>query len=282
MWKKILFKIAKHWIAGETYQEAIQRARHSNALKIASIINLVGEHVTDRKIIDLTTDEYIHILTEISTINHLQCCISVKPTQLGLAISKTPFRDQLAKILQTAKSFQNFVWIDMENSTFKKDVIETYLEVRQDFDNVGIAIQAYLKKSYEDVNRLLDNGGIIRLVKGAYRESPEIAYKHRHQINDNYTTLMKRLFEHGGTFAIATHDEKLIEEAIQLSRVYKSKFEFEMLMGIRNKKKIELITSGYRVSEYIPYGTQWWDYSKRRIREHKRNILLLARSLASN
>jgi len=253
----------------------------SSTLNIASIINLLGEDVTDQRTIDLNADEYIHILTEINSIKRLQCCISIKPTQLGLTIDKTLFRERLTRVLQVAKSFNNFVWIDMESSTQKEETIEAYLSSRKEFDNVGIAVQAYLKKSQEDAHRLLDGKAIIRLVKGAYHETPELVYTHREQISQNFRTLMEMLFRSGNMFALGTHDEKLIEDAIKLNEASDAKFEFEMLMGIRDKKKIELISRGYRVSEYIPYGTEWWAYSKRRILEHKSNILLLARSLVS-
>lgn len=280
MLNKVLFQIAKHWIAGETYKDAIRRATGSSSLNIASIINLLGEDTTDRDKISSTTKEYIQILSELKA-TQLQCCISIKPTQLGLSISKDLFKEELTKILQAAKSANNFVWIDMESSAQKDDTIEAYLSSRRDFDNVGLAVQAYLKQSHGDVQRLLDGNSIIRLVKGAYHEPSELVYTNRDQIRRNFLSLMEMLFRSGNMFALGTHDEKLIEAAIKINEVCKTKFEFEMLMGIRDKKKIELVSQGYRVSEYIPYGTEWWAYSKRRIREHKSNVLLLARSLVS-
>jgi proline dehydrogenase len=171
--------------------------------------------------------------------------------------------------------------MDMEGSPYTADTVETYLELRKKFDNVGLAIQAYAKRSEEEVNRILDSNGVIRLCKGAYNESPEIVFKSKDEINQNYSKLMQLMFERGKRFAIATHDEKLIKEAIELSKTHHKDFEFEMLMGIRDKKKIELAEMGYRVSEYIPFGKSWWAYSVRRIREHKSNIFLLARSLVS-
>jgi len=282
MRSNLLFQLAKHWIAGETYHDAINRAKHSSALNISSIINLLGENITDRGIVDSTSAEYLQILMDIHTQTDLRTCISVKPTQLGLTINKTLFKEQLTRIVQTAKSLENFVWVDMEGSAYKKSTIETYLEMLSKFDNVGIAIQAYLKQSIEDVSRLLDSGAIIRLVKGAYNEPVELAYKHKAEVNENYHQLMKILFERANRFAIATHDETLIKEAIRLNSTYPTNFEFEMLMGIRDKKKMELVSHGHRVSEYIPYGKDWWEYSMRRIREHKSNVLLLARSLISS
>ncbi len=280
LWNGLLFQIAKHWIAGETYQEALERAEQANVNKMLGIVNLLGEEVAAREETAAATTEYLEILKAIEA-RKIRSCISIKPTQLGLSIDRKLYEDNLNSILSTAKSLGNFVWIDIEGSPYTTDTIDSYLEFRKKFDNVGVAIQAYLKRSEEDVNRILDSKGMIRLVKGAYNESPKIAFKRKNQINENFSKLMRLMFERGEGFAIATHHEKLIEEAAELSKTRHVDFEFEMLMGIRDKKKIELAQRGYRVSEYIPYGKGWWAYSVRRIREHKSNIFLLARSLVS-
>jgi proline dehydrogenase len=277
----LLFRIAKHWIAGETYEDAMARAQRSNALKIRGIINLLGEEKTAREETVAATAEYIEILKALEA-RKIQGCISVKPTQLGLAIDRSLFEENLDKIMSSAKPLGNFVWMDMEGSKFAADTVDSYLKFLKKFDNTGVAIQAYSKRSEEDVNRILDSGGIIRLCKGAYNESPDIVYKQRRQIDENFSKLMKMMFERGRGFAIATHDEKLIEDAIRLSNAHHADFEFEMLMGIRDKRKAELVELGYRVSEYIPFGKNWWAYSVRRIREHKSNVFLLARSLVSD
>ncbi len=276
----LLFRIAKHWIAGETYEEAMLRAQRSNTHKVLGIINLLGEETTDKEETAAATTEYIQILNEVRA-RKIQSCVSVKPTELGLGLDMQLFRDNSDKILATAKSLGNFVWMDMEGSPYTADTVDSYLEFRKKFNNVGVAIQAYAKRSQDDVNRILDSGGIIRLCKGAYNESSEFAFKSRDRINDNFSKLMQLMFERGKGFAIATHDEKLIQKAIELSKDHHTDFEFEMLMGIRDKKKIELAEMGYRVSEYIPFGKSWWAYSVRRMTEHKSNIFLLARSLIS-
>jgi proline dehydrogenase len=273
-----MLRIAKHWIAGEISEDAMARAGQSNTRNVRGIINVLGEDMTSSAETDAATEEYIKILNEIRSRN-IQSCISIKPTQLGLAIDKTLYKSHLERIVRNAESLGNFVWIDMESSGYTADTVGFYLDLRRNFDNVGIAIQAYLKRSEEDVGRVVDSGGAIRLCKGAYNESPEVVYKKRKQIDENYSKLMRILFERSRGFAIATHDEKLIEEACRLSNVHHADFEFEMLMGIRDKKKVELVERGYRVSEYIPFGKSWWAYSVRRIREHKSNIFLLARSL---
>jgi proline dehydrogenase len=247
---------------------------------VRAIINLLGEETTSREETTAAKSKILDILEAIKS-RQIESCISVKPTQLGLSIDPSLFRDNLAKIQNKAESLGTFVWVDMEGSPFTAQIVDSYLEFRKKYGNIGVAIQAYLKRSEADVNRILDLGGAIRLCKGAYNESPEIVYKRRNQINENFSKLMRTMFERGKGFAIATHDEKLIEEATRLSNVHHADFEFEMLMGIRDKKKLELVERGYRVSEYIPFGKSWWAYSKRRIREHKSNIFLLARSLVS-
>lgn len=259
----------------------MERAEQTNADKMLGIINLLGEEVAARAETSAITTEYLDVLKAIEA-RKIRSCISIKPTQLGLSIDRKLFEENLNNILGAAKSLGNFVWIDIEGSPYTTDTIHSYLEFRKRFDNVGVAIQAYLKRSEEDVNRILDAKGMIRLVKGAYNESPKIAFKRKNQINENFSRLMRLMFERGEGFAIATHHEKLIEEAAELSKARQVDFEFEMLMGIRDKKKIELAQRGYRVSEYIPYGKGWWAYSVRRIREHKSNIFLLARSLVSD
>jgi len=280
LWTGILLRIAKHWIAGETREDAFARAQRSNTRNVRVILNRLGEETTSREETTAATTEYLEILDTLKS-RQIKGCISVKPTQLGLSIDPSLFRDNLDKIQKKAKSLGTFVWVDMEGSPFTGQIVDSYIDARRKHDNIGIAVQAYLKRSSEDVDRILDLGGAIRLCKGAYNESPSIVYKRRKQIDERFSELMRTMFERGRGFAVATHDEKLIEEAIRLSNVHHADFEFEMLMGIRDKKKLELVQRGYRVSEYVPFGKSWWAYSKRRIREHKSNIFLLARSLVS-
>lgn len=276
----MLFRIAKHWIAGETYEEAMKRAELANASNLLAIINLLGEDVTAREEVTAATAEYVEVLKTLAA-RKIRGCVSVKPTQLGLAIDRKLYAESMNTILSTAKSLHTFVWIDMEGSHYTADTVDAYLEFLKQFDNVGVAIQAYLKRSEEDVQKILDSKGMIRLVKGAYQESATIAFKRKPQINENFSTLMGLIFERGIRFAIATHDEKLIEAAAELSKTHPVNFEFEMLMGIRDAKKVELAQRGFQSSVYIPYGKGWWRYSVRRIREHKSNVFLLARSLVS-
>jgi len=166
----------------------------------------------------------------------------------------------------------------MESSEHTDVTFKIYLNLFEKYERLGVVIQSNLKRTQDDLKMLLEKCAKIRLVKGAYHETPKNAYRTRHEVDENYKKLMLTLFEQGNEFAIATHDSKLIDLAINLSKKHEKKFEFQMLKGIRDEIKPILVKSGFLVSEYIPYGTNWLPYSIRRLRERKRNILLLGSS----
>jgi proline dehydrogenase len=219
--------------------------------------------------------------------NSLDGSISVKPTQVGLRIGVDSCLFNLRQIAKKARSLDKFMWIDIESYPFVEDTIAIYLKLLMDYKGIGVAIQSYLKRSSSDLLHLLEKNANIRLVKGAYTENDEVAFRSINKINSNFSEMMKMLFNNDDEkrntiFAIATHDPRLINEAIELSRKFgtdKRKFEFQLLKGISDEMKTNLAKQGFRVCEYIPYGYQWLPYSVRRIKERKRNILLLARSL---
>jgi proline dehydrogenase len=271
-------------VSGYTYKDALSSAKDCNNKGIAAILNLLGEHINDITAIEKTVKEYSLLLHTLRN-NGIDGCISVKPTQLGLRIGYDICLYNLKQIVTNARTVDKFVWLDIESLQFVENTIAIYLELLEHYKQVGIAIQSYLKRSSSDILHLLEEGANIRLVKGAYRESEKNAFQSISKINSNFSKLMKLLFESSNSsniFAIASHDSKLIHEAIQLATKFgtnKSQFEFQMLMGIHNEMKIALVKRGFKVSEYIPYGSQWMAYSVRRLKERKRNILLLARSL---
>ncbi|HEV2227116.1 MAG TPA: proline dehydrogenase family protein, partial [Nitrososphaerales archaeon] len=171
------------------------------------------------------------------------------------------------------------LWLDMEGSKFTDATFKTYLAARERHQGVGVALQAYLRRSEADLKTILDAGGKVRIVKGAYRESHDIVYPTKKEVTDNFAKLMGILFERGEGFAIGTHDTLLIDKAKKLADSSHTNFRFELLKGIRDELKDELVKSGYHVHEYLPYGDSWYAYSKRRIKEHPSNIWLLLRSL---
>jgi len=276
--ERLFYRIARRWIAGYTLQDAMDAARNANERNIHAILNRLGEHTPDRKLIQQYVEEYMKLLETIQSEN-LQATISVKPSQIGLAAEISLYKGNLLKIIARAEEEGRFVWIDMENSPYTESTVEIYRELLGTHKDLGLCLQANMKRTERDLRDLLPRGGKIRLVKGAYPENGQIAFKRRSELNANYLRLMHILFEQNGFFAIGTHDEKMITEAKKLSRDQKTDFEFQLLKGIRDDLKSSLLANGFSVSEYIPYGPEWYNYSKRRMRERKRNILLLIRSI---
>jgi proline dehydrogenase len=276
--ERLFYRIAKRWIAGYTLQDAIISARDANNRKMQALLNRLGEHTPDRNLIQQYVEEYMKLLDAIES-EKLQATISIKPSQIGLTADATLYRDNLLKILAKAEEEGRFVWIDMENSPYTESTVAVYRELLGTHKDLGLCLQANMKRSESDLRDLLPRGGKIRLVKGAYPENGDVACKSRSELNANYLRLMRILFEQAKFFAIGTHDEKMINEAEKLSRDRSANFEFQLLKGIRDDLKSKLLTDGFKVSEYIPYGPEWYNYSKRRMRERKRNILLLIRSI---
>jgi proline dehydrogenase len=276
--ERLFYRIAKRWIAGYTLQDAIKAARDANERKMQALLNRLGEHTPDRNLISQYVEEYLRLLEAIQS-EKLQATISIKPSQLGLTADANLYRDNLLKIVAKAEEEGRFVWIDMENSPYTESTVDIYRELLGTHKDLGLCLQANMKRSENDLRDLLPRGGKIRLVKGAYPENGEVAFKRRSELSANYLRLMRLLFEQGGFFAIGTHDQKMINEAEKLSHDHNANFEFQLLKGIRDDLKSKLLVDGFKVSEYIPYGPEWYNYSKRRMRERKRNILLLIRSI---
>lgn len=272
--EKVLFKIAKQWIAGDTMEEALKSARNANENGMNAILNKLGEHLTSKTQVTQTVEDYLTLVSNLRR-SKITGGLSIKPTQVGLAISTKECHSNLDTIIEKALEFQSFVWIDMESSEYTDDTFKIYKTLFEKYERLGVVVQANLKRTENDLSMLLKNGSKVRLVKGAYHEDTKNAYRTRHEVDENYKKLMNILFEQGNEFAIATHDSKLIDLAMDLSKKHEKKFEFQMLKGIRDELKPILVKSGFDVSEYIPYGTNWFPYSIRRLRERKRNILLL-------
>jgi len=276
--EKVLFKIAKQWIAGDTIDDALTSAKIAYKSGRNAIINKLGEYHTSKKQITSTIEEYQKIIQSFRKWK-IRGAISIKPTQVGLSISQKECYRNFEAIIKDACNAHVFVWLDMESSDHTDETIEIYSAFFSKYERLGIALQANLKRTEDDLNNLLEIGAKIRLVKGAYREKEKISFKSKEDVDRNYLKLMRILFKKGNEFGIATHDGKIIKNAENLSKKYPKKFEFQMLKGIRDELKPQLIKKKFVVSDYIPYGTNWLPYSLRRIKERKRNILLLGSSL---
>ena len=274
----LVFKVAKRWISGKNAEEALESAASVNGRGLGAILNYLGEDVNDQSVAERHAEEYLKLERMISA-EKLDACVSVKLTQFGLLGDEKLARQRAERVADEASRLNQFIWLDMENSKFTDGVIETYLELLEGHKRAGVALQAYLRRSERDLERLIAKGAKIRLVKGAYREPSDLIYTSRDEVTRNYSKLMTMLFEKGDDFAIGTHDSRLIGEARSLAKSHKVTFEFEMLKGIREDLKPELVKAGYRVVDYIPYGEDWYNYSIRRMREHPSNVWLLVRSL---
>ncbi len=275
--ERLLFRVAKRWVAGYNVDEATEAVIDTNRHGMSAILNFLGEDITDAKLVDLTVKEYL-LLMDLMNTRKVHGCVSVKPTQLGLTIDYNMCLQNLSRLAAKARELGQFIWLDMESVKSTEDTIAIYLDLYKQYDMIGTAIQSYLRRSASDLLHIIECGGKVRLVKGAYHEAEDHIFVTEKEVNSNYSKLMKMLFESNNYFAIATHNSDLIGEAISMSK-NNTKFEFQMLKGIRDELKLELVTKGFVVSEYIPYGSQWLPYSVRRIMERKRNLLLLARSL---
>ena len=275
--EKVLFAFARQWIAGQSIEDALSSARSSYKKDMNVIINKLGEYNTSKKVIQNTVQEYQTILSALRK-SKVKGGISVKLTQVGLTRSTKECVQNLTSIIKTAAKSHAFVWLDMESSDHTDKTLEIYHTLFSRYERLGIAIQANLKRTHHDLVDLLEKGAKIRLVKGAYSENSKISFKSKKKVDENFTKLTELLFKNGNEFGIATHDPIMIQQAIELSKRYQRKFEFQMLKGIVDDLKTELVMKGFVVSEYIPYGTNWLAYSYRRIKERKRNILLLGSS----
>ena len=271
--------IAGKWIAGPSINDALKRAEHFNKLGMHAIINYLGEELTSEKDVDDAVDKYISLIMEIKN-NGLDASISVKITQLGLRLAKELAYKNYNKLAEFARRNKVFLWLDMEASDTVDETINAYKR-QVDNGNVGIAIQAYLRRSANDIKELVKINGVVRLVKGAYSEKREIAFQRKEEINKNYERLMLYLFKNARAFTLATHDSNMIEKGLELNKKYKKEVTYAMLNGIRNDYAKSLAEQGERVAIYIPFGPKWIDYAYRRMRE-RGHVSLIMRSLISN
>jgi len=275
-----MYGAAKRWIAGKDAETALAKAKEVNAKGLGAILNYLGEDVNDPRVAESHFQEYVRLQRAIRD-GGVDGCVSVKLTQFGLGVLEdSAVMEKALRLVEEAEEMRRMLWIDMEGSAVTTRTLQIYSKLLDSHKNVGVALQAYLRRSEDDLRMLMGIGGKVRLVKGAYREPSDIAFHSREQVTENFLKLMRVLFERGDGFAVATHDSRPIEEAERLHESNPgTKFEFEMLRGIRDDLKLRLAKAGYRVVDYMPYGEEWYAYSMRRIKEHPSNIWLLLRSI---
>lgn len=270
-------RVARRFVAGETLDEAIAVARELNRRRISVSLDHLGENTNDAHEAASAAEDYIAIIERIQR-EGADANISVKLTALGLDISETLCREHLTRVLSAAQRFGIFVRVDMEASDYTQRTVDLVIDLHSTFDNVGTVIQSALYRSSDDVERLIAAGVRVRLVKGAYLEPVAIAHPHKSAVDEAYLRLMRPLLVRGVYPAIATHDERMINAAIQYADergIPRARFEFQMLYGIRRDLQERLAVTGYNVRVYVPYGSQWYPYLTRRMAERPANLVFV-------
>lgn len=273
---------ARRFIAGETVEEAIDAARDIQARGLHLTLDYLGESVRTMDEAAAATREYLR-LVDVLVAAGVERNISLKLTQLGAGIDRATCLDNMRRILDPAQQHGFFVRIDMENSPWTDltlDVFETLWQ--QQYRGVGIALQAYLRRTEADVKRVNALGARVRLVKGAYKEPPSVAFAEKSEVDASFLRLTKLLLDEGTYPAIATHDEALIAATrahAAAQAIASDRYEFQMLYGIRRDLQTSLVADGYRMRVYVPFGRQWFPYFMRRLGERPANVGFVLRAI---
>lgn len=268
--KPIVGRFSRRYIAGPGLDDAMRVVRDLNAQGAMGTVDVLGESIENLGQAKRTAGQYVAALEAIDRLK-LDSNISVKLSALGLMLDRGFCLEAMHTILERARAFGSFVRIDMEDSSYTTDTIGMYEELRRTHANVGVVIQAYLRRSHADVKRLASEGANFRLCKGIYVEPRAIAYKDPAIVSSNYTLLLETILAKGCYVGIATHDERLVWEAIRLTEARglgRDRFEFQMLLGVDEELRRILIKAGYRLRVYVPFGEEWYAYSVRRLKEN--------------
>ena len=269
--KFIVGQVAKRYIAGIELADGVRLVKELNTRTIMATMDLLGEDVKNVAETEEVKKGILSILRSVKE-NKLLSNVSLKPTQLGLKIDKDLAYRNIKAIIQEAERNGNFVRIDMEDATTTDDTLAMYRRlITEGMINTGVVIQACLRRSETDVRALLKTGANIRLCKGIYNEVPALAYKSRQEIRDNYLKLLRIILEKGCYVGIATHDDYLIDGAYEFIAklgLKKEQYEFQMLLGVREKRRDQIVNNGHRVRIYVPFVEQWYAYSTRRLQEN--------------
>jgi proline dehydrogenase len=271
----------ERFVAGETLAEALPRLRELADAGFRSTVDVLGEAVTSREAATAAAGRYIDTLDALAAAD-LDRNVSLKPSQMGLAIDPDLALTNSRRIVAHAAAMDGFVRIDMEDSLTTEATLELRRELWRDHRNVGVVVQAALRRSVDDLETLIREGVRVRLCKGAYKESPSVAFASRIDVDEQYALLMTRLLREGTYPALATHDERLIRRALAIARrdrITRDRFEFQMLYGVRRDLQERLVAAGYTVRLYVPYGHEWYPYFMRRLAERPANVAFVVRSV---
>jgi proline dehydrogenase len=271
---------ARRFVAGERPQDAVRVGQQLQAKGIKATFDKLGEDVNDAAAAGRATEAAKELLRLIPAA--LERNVSIKMSSMGQRISRDLCIANVSSILDVAKGVDGFVRLDMEGSNLTQDTLEIFHELRKRYDNVGIVVQASLHRTAEDVKEAVRRGDRVRLCKGAYKEPPEVALQDMAKIREAFKGYAHLLLDGAPRPAIATHDEELIGDTIAYAKAHgvaASRFEFQMLYGLRKRRWESLVREGYDVRIYVPFGTHWIPYFYRRLRERKENVLFVLRNL---
>jgi proline dehydrogenase len=275
-------RFARRFIAGETIEDAIAAAKQLEAQRLLLTLDYLGESVRTLDEAVAATREYVRLM-DVIVASGIERNISLKLTQLGIDVDRATCVDNLRRILEPAGRHGFYVRIDMEHSRYTAMTLEIFETLwAQEYRNLGVALQAYLFRTEQDVRRMNALGARVRLVKGAYKEPPSIAYRQKADVDAAFLRLARLLLDEGTYPAIATHDERLIDAVrayVDQRRVGRDRFEFQMLYGIRRDLQASLIAAGYRMRVYVPFGREWFPYFMRRLGERPANLGFVVRAL---
>ncbi|PEN12300.1 proline dehydrogenase [Longibacter salinarum] len=282
---KLPFVLASRFVAGETLESALPVVDELNAKGLHVALDLLGEHIHDREKAERARDAYIdlvHTMAERPK-SHLRNRISIKLSMMGQMIDEDFCLDNLRQLLEVAASKDIFVRLDMEDSDLTQSTLDLFETVYPDYpDHVGPVLQAMLKRTDQDIGRMCELGASVRLCKGAYGEPASVAYQDMDIIRARYIDYMERLLQHTDYSGIATHDDQLINATKAYAAkqgIAPERYEFQMLYGLRPETQEKLAADGYNMMVYVPYGTEWFPYFYRRLRERKENVFFILRNL---
>jgi proline dehydrogenase len=265
------------FVAGETLDEAVVTLRRLNEQGLRTNTTILGEHVRDAAEAERVVEQYEEVIRRIDA-ERLQTYVALKLTHLGVVVDESLGYANVERLVAYAARFGNFVRIDMEDSALVDATLRIYRRLRAaGHDNVGTVLQAYLYRSEQDLESLLPLKPNLRIVKGAYKEPPDVAYPRKADVDAAYARLMERSIAEGGFTAVATHDEKLIERALSIDPG-PERMELQMLYGVRTQLQLDLVSRGQRVLCAAPFGPDWFPYLMRRLAERPANLLFLLRN----
>lgn len=272
--------LARRFVAGEEATDAVRAGQRLGQRGIKATFDMLGEDVLDKEAARRCADHILGLVEAIPPT--LECNVSVKLSMFGLTIDTAMCEQLTGEIASATAAKGGFLRVDMEGSKHTQATLDLFRALRKRHENVGIVLQAALHRTEQDVEDCIRHGDRVRLCKGAYREPPAVAHQKMDEIRAAYRRQARRLLDAGQYPALATHDEGLIQDALQHVRekgYARERFEFQMLYGLRPRRWDELVKEGWNVRIYVPYGTHWFPYFYRRLRERKENVLFVLRGL---